>query len=82
MERDVIESVPALDGAHGAIERSVATQHALPVRELEDNSFEKLRPGCGVHESHDVGFTSFVRHNRLKSLAPLLSNAPFFRGLH
>ena len=50
MERDVIESVPALDGAHGAIERPVGTQEVLPARELEDESFETLHPECGVHE--------------------------------
>jgi hypothetical protein len=24
-------------------------------RELEDEDFEKLRPGCGVHELYEVG---------------------------
>jgi hypothetical protein len=46
MERDVIERVPALDGAHGRMlfsNRSL--DRALPARELEDESFENLRLG-------------------------------------
>ena len=63
MELDVIERVPALDGAHGAIERSVETQHALPACELEDESFENLRPNCGVHEwKRSKGTTSRWMH--------------------
>ena len=52
MDRDVIEKVPALDGAHSAFQRPVGEQHALPARKLEDESFENLGPGSGVHELH------------------------------
>ena len=55
--------VPALDGAHGAIQRSVGEQHALPARELEDESFENL-------PVRDMGFTKGNEWKRSKGRLP------------